>query len=269
MELDALGWNVLAAAVAVAALHTVLGPDHYLPFVMLARARRWSRRRTLGVTAACGAGHVLSSLALGLGGAALGAGLGVIDEVEAWRGPIAAWALCGFGSAYALWGVRRALRRTAGLALHRHGGELHLHAHGGERHAHFEALAPAERGLAFASARPGAHVRGPALPRPQPSHDRALPRSPTFWALFVVFVLGPCEPLIPLFFLPASRGRWGLALATAAVFGVVTLAAMLALVALAQAGFEKLAIHRLERWSHALAGGVIALSGFAVLAFGL
>ena len=94
-------------------------------------------------------------------------------------------------------------------------------------------------------------------------------RSTTFWALFVVFVLGPCEPLIPLFFLPASRGEWALAAAAAAVFSLVTIGVMLALVALARAGFERLALRRLERWSHALAGAVIALSGAAVLAFGL
>ena len=36
----------------------------------------------------------------------------------------------------------------------------------------------------------------------------------TPWALFIIFVLGPCEPLIPLFVLPASRGDWALAGAT-------------------------------------------------------
>jgi sulfite exporter TauE/SafE len=235
MGLDALSWNVLFAAAAVALVHAALGPDHYLPFAMLARARRWSLRRTLAVTAACGTGHVLSSLALGLGGAALGAALGVVEGIEAWRGTIAAWALLGFGLAYALWGVRRALRSKAGLELHRHGGVVHLHAHGDGAHQHAD------------------EVRS----------------TTTFWALFVVFVLGPCEPLIPLFFLPASRGDWALAAATASVFSAVTIASMLALVALAHAGFERLALRRLERWSHALAGGVIAASGFAVLALGL
>ena len=251
MGLDALTWNVLLAAVAVAALHAALGPDHYLPFAMLARARRWSLRRTLAVTAVCGAGHVLSSLALGLAGAALGAALGLVEAIEASRGTIAAWALFGFGAAYALWGVRHALRRGAGIELHRHGAEVHLHAHASAPHRHGDA----GRGAgSSARARAGDAAKGGGA---------------SSWALFVVFVLGPCEPLIPLFFLPASRGAWALAAATAAVFSGVTIAVMLALVAIAHAGFERLALRRLERWSHALAGAVIALSGSAVLAFGL
>jgi nickel/cobalt exporter len=269
IELDALGWNVITAAVAIAALHTALGPDHYLPFVMLARARRWSRRRTLSITAACGLGHVLSSVVLGLVGTGFGAALGVVEGVEAWRGTIAAWGLLAFGAAYAAWGIRHALRRRTGLELHRHGGLVHLHAHGTAGHAHgasarrepgeparFVAFERESRALLLASRR-------------DPSEEREVGRTTTFWALFVVFVLGPCEPLIPLFFLPASRGRYGLAAATAVVFSIVTIAVMLALVGLAHAGFERLAFQRLERWSHALAGGIVALSGLAVLAFGL
>ena len=56
--------NLIAAALGIAVAHTALGPDHTLPFVMLARAGRWSLRRTLAVTLACGAGHVASSLLL-------------------------------------------------------------------------------------------------------------------------------------------------------------------------------------------------------------
>ena len=90
----------------------------------------------------------------------------------------------------------------------------------------------------------------------------------TFWALFVVFVLGPCEPLIPLFVLPASRGAWGLAVGTAVVFAVVTIATMIGIVAAMLAGVQRLPLGRLERWSHALAGSVVAASGAAILLFG-
>ena len=34
-------WMVLAAA-ALGVVHTLLGPDHYLPFIFLSRARGWS-----------------------------------------------------------------------------------------------------------------------------------------------------------------------------------------------------------------------------------
>jgi threonine/homoserine/homoserine lactone efflux protein len=91
----------------------------------------------------------------------------------------------------------------------------------------------------------------------------------TFWALFLIFVLGPCEPLIPLFVLPASRGDWALAVATALVFTVVTLATMVGVTAAALAGAKRIRFGRLERWSHTLAGSVIAASGLAILFLGL
>ena len=235
MELTGFSLSVLAAAGGVAFLHTVLGPDHYLPFIVLARARSWSMAKTLVVTAACGLGHVASSIALGGLGVVLGVAVARIEGVEGGRGDLAAWALVAFGLAYAVWGLRHALRRKKGIETHEHHGHVHLHSHGDATHSH-------EHGM-------GSNV--------------------TFWALFLIFVLGPCEPLIPLFVLPASRGDWVLAAATAGVFTVVTLATMMGLTAAALAGAKQLRLGPLERWSHTLAGSVIAASGLAILFLGL
>lgn len=242
--MDAFALNVLLAAAGVAVVHTLLGADHYLPFIMLSKARSWTPARALAVTAACGVGHVLSSVALGAVGVALGAAAWRLEAIEGWRGDLAAWAMVAFGAAYALWGLRHALRR-------RRGYEVHDHAHGHGRahlvHVH----------------RHGAHAHDHAAPAPRPA-DRV-----TFWTLFAVFVLGPCEPLIPLFVLPASRGRWALATATAAVFAVVTIASMVAAVAAGVLGIRRLRVGPLERWSHSLAGSVIAGSGLAVIFLGI
>ncbi|MBP7146707.1 MAG: hypothetical protein KBD01_04120 [Acidobacteria bacterium] len=226
---------MLIAAAGVAIAHTVLGPDHYLPFVMIARARRWTLARTLTVTGACGVGHVGSSVLLGLLGIAFGIAVGRIEGVESHRGTVAAWLLVGFGLAYAVWGLRHALRRAGGYELHGHGDAVHVHTHGDHAHQH-----------------------------EQPGGGNV-----TFWTLFAVFVLGPCEPLIPLFILPASRGRWGLAIATAVVFGVITVASMLVVTAAGHAGLATIRLGALERWSHSLAGVVIAASGLAVIFLGL
>ena len=228
-------WSLLVAAVGVAVTHTALGPDHYLPFVMLSRARKWSWARTLTVTGICGLGHVASSVLLGGIGIVAGVAVSRIEAVEGGRGDLAAWALVAFGLAYAVWGVRRAIRSRTGLEPHDHGGHVHLHTHGDDVHHHAAGDAGSKT---------------------------------TFWALFVVFVLGPCEPLIPLFVLPASRGAWGLAVATAVVFAVVTIATMIGIVAAMLAGVQRLPLGRLERWSHALAGSVVAASGAAILLFG-
>lgn len=249
LDLDAWSLSVLGAAAGVAVTHTALGPDHYLPFVMLARARNWSVARTLWVTAACGLGHVASSVLLGVLGLAAGMAVAQLETVEGGRGDLAAWALVAFGLAYGVWGIRRAVRGARGLEPHDHHGHVHLHTHGADPdHRHHE------HGHVGHDHGDGAEGTG---------------RTTTFWALFVVFVLGPCEPMIPLFVLPASRGDWLLAAVTGGVFGVITIATMTALVAAMLAGYRRLPLGPLERWSHALAGAVVAASGGAILMFGL
>ncbi|MEY2980806.1 MAG: hypothetical protein RL562_1033 [Planctomycetota bacterium] len=232
--MDGLTLTLVLGAAGVALLHTAIGPDHYLPFVMLGRARRWSLRRTLLVTGLCGLAHVASSLLLGGLGILAGVALGAIEDVEGGRGEVAAWALFWVGIAYALYGVRQARRQ--GLTVHRHGRVVHVHADGQLPHEH---ASPAQG-------------------------ERT-----TFWALFLVFVLGPCEPLIPLFALPASEGNWSAALAAGAVFAIVTIATMLAITAVMSAGASAVRLGSLERWSHALAGSVVAGSAGTVLFLGL
>ncbi len=107
-------WPVLAASAAsVGFLHTALGPDHYLPFVAIGAARRWSRRRLVVVTAACGLAHVGASLAIALViGGLLGLGTARVEETFGWQGSVVAWALVALGTAYTAWGIWRP---------HRHG----------------------------------------------------------------------------------------------------------------------------------------------------
>ncbi|MFN3413911.1 MAG: hypothetical protein ACK42L_07600, partial [Thermoanaerobaculum sp.] len=100
-------------------------------------------------------------------------------------------------------------------------------------------------------------------------HANGSPSPLTFWSLGLIFAFGPCEPLIPLFMVPASRGRWEVAAAAGAVFSLVTLVTMVTAVLLLRAGVTRLPLAGLERWSHALAGSVIAVSGLAVLFLGL
>ena len=233
--MDGTSLSILIGAVSVAFFHTLLGADHTLPFIMLARSEGWSTRRALLVTFLCGLGHVAGSLVLGGLGIALGYGIGALESAETSRGAWAAWALFAFGFAYTAWGVRLAWRRRAGLALHDHAGHLHVHGHADHAHAHDDL-----------------------------SNSRT-----TFWMLFAIFVLGPCEPLIAFFMVPASEGNWILAVTTAVAFTLCTLATMLGIVALGLAGFARLRLGRLERWSEALAGVTVALCGLSILFLGI
>jgi len=229
---------LVAAAAATGLLHTLLGPDHVLPFVAMARAGRWSLRRTLAVTALCGAGHVAASVLLGLLGLSLGLAVFRIERLEALRGDLAGWLLLGLGIAYLAWGVRRAIRRRPHSHLHVHeGGVVHAHPHAHEaEHAHVHAAG--ERG----------------------GRRRAA------WILFTVLVFGPCEPLVPLFLYPAATGRPSQAALVAAAFATTTLLTMTALVAAGWLGARSLRIGRLERYAHACAGAVLVACGIAVKA---
>jgi len=86
MTLDGFSLNLLAGTSAIAITHTLLGPDHYLPFVMMAQAGKWSRTKTAWVTAICGLGHVASSLVLGVLGVLAGVAVHRVQGWEAARG---------------------------------------------------------------------------------------------------------------------------------------------------------------------------------------
>lgn len=240
--MDWLNAEIIAltvTAVSVGVLHTLLGPDHYLPFVALARSRGWKLARTLRITLLCGLGHVGGSVALGLIGIMLGQALFQLEVIESLRGQIAAWCLLAFGLVYCAWGLRAASGRHGHSHWHAHAdGSVHLHTH--------------------------VHRADHAHPHDRPGLGRRRSKV-TPWAMFVIFVLGPCEALIPLLMYPAARQNYaGLGL-VAATFALATLATMVAMVTIGIWGSSRVAGRGLERYSHAVAGGVISLCGVAVL----
>jgi nickel/cobalt exporter len=240
MNID-IGLLVLTA-LSIGCIHTLLGPDHYLPFVAMSAARRWSRGKTLAVTALCGAGHVLGSVAIGAIGIAIGVSLHKLEWLEGFRSDLAAWALIAFGLVYMTWGLKRALRSRPHTHDHAHAdGTLHRHAHG---HTHQDEHA---------------HVH----------LDASTARSITPWALFVVFVLGPCEPLIPILMYPASQHSTLGVVMVVLAFAAATIATMLAVVYLTLLGIDRLPVATAERYSHALAGAALSLCGMGIVFLGL
>jgi sulfite exporter TauE/SafE len=228
---------LIATAAGIAFVHTILGPDHYLPFVAMARARGWTLRKTVNVTLLCGLGHLVGSVLLGVVGIAFGTALSQLEWVESIRGEIAAWLLVGFGLAYMAWGLRRAWRNKPHAHWHEHEDGVHYHAHDHQReHAHVHE-------------REGASI--------------------TPWVIFIIFVLGPCEPLIPLLMYPAATHSVAGVIAVTAVFGVVTVATMLTAVVLATVGLQRFSFRGLQRYDHALAGFAILACGLAITVLGL
>lgn len=230
---------LVTTTAGVALAHTLLGPDHYLPFIAMFRAGQWTRSKTLRITLLCGVGHITASLILGLVGVWLGVSISQTAAFESVRGSIAAWILILFGLVYGAWGLRRALR--AGEHSHRHAhhdGSVHDHDH---------------------------HHRDDHVHVHQPSRVGTI----SLWALFAAFVLGPCEPLIPLLLVPAATGSPGHVATVAGVFTVVTLSAMLAIVALATASAGEARALPSWRFGHALAGGLVGGCGLVMKFAGL
>lgn len=184
-------------AFTVGTVHTILGPDHYVPFVAMARAGDWSTARTLRVTAACGLGHVAGSVLIGLVGLAVGVAVLRLEALEAVRGDLAGWLLIGFGAGYFLWGLLRASQRQLARTK----------------------LLPAA----------GTSVWTP-------------------WLLLLLFVFGPCEPLIPLLMYPAAKASpWAVA-GVVAAFTLATVGTMLIAVLVLQSGAAAIRLPRLDRF---------------------
>jgi len=207
--------TLVATAASIGFVHAVLGPDHYLPFVALSRAKGWSRLKTVIVTLLCGIGHIGSSIVIGLVGVGFGLALFKIEAAESFRGELAAWALTAFGLVYLVWGLRRARRKIS----HRHMSDAGKQKEKG--------------GIAV-------------------------------WSLFIVFVLGPCEPLIPLMMYPAALGDITGAVLVVVAFAAATISTMVVTVLILTFGIRAFRVPALERYSHALAGFTILLCGIAI-----
>lgn len=219
-------------------IHTVLGPDHYLPFIVLSKARQWSVIKTSLITFLCGLGHVLGSIALGFVGIALGIAVFKLEAIESYRGDVAAWILIAFGFTYLVWGIHRVIRNRPHVHLHLHengGTDTHPHQHVAD-HTHIHT-----------------------------SKSGSL----TPWILFTIFIFGPCEILIPLIMYPAAKNDMMSVAIIALAFGLTTILTMLGIVIASFYGIKRLSLGKLTKYSHALAGLVILLCGGAIKFLGL
>jgi nickel/cobalt exporter len=161
-----------------------------------------------------------------------------LENIESFRGGVAAWLLIGFGFAYFIWGLHRAIKNRPHKHIHMHAdGATHEHEHVHESdHAHV-------------------HEKKKANITP--------------WILFTVFVFGPCEPLIPLVMYPAANHNISGVILVALTFGLVTILTMLTIIAVMSWGMSFVRLGKLERYAHAIAGAMIFVSGLSVQFLGL
>ena len=224
-------------AATVAFVHTLLGPDHYLPFVAMAKARGWTIAKTVKITMLFGVGHIMGSILIGLVGVYAGVQLGTLEWLESTRGSFAAWILIAFGLVYMVWGMRKAYKDRPHSHDHLHGRMWHTHEHDHhDKHAHV-------------------HKKADGVVAP--------------WMLFVVFVLGPCEALIPVLMYPAAKQSMAIVFLVTSIFSIVTVLTMLMAVVFSVWGLKDIKLPKLERFSHALVGGTMFVCGCSITLLGL
>jgi sulfite exporter TauE/SafE len=229
---------LVMSAATLGVIHTLLGPDHYLPFIVLSQARKWTRTRTLWITFISGIGHVTGSVILGLVGIAMGISLGKLEAIESSRGSVVAWMLIAFGLLYTAYGAYKYYKR-------------------------------------------GAHFHLPAFLRPKSIRHSDLHLSNgdlkkdgdagrmTPWILFLIFVFGPCEVLIPMLVYPAAEHSGMGIFLVALVFGIATVGTMLLVVMLGYQGFSMVRFKGKEHQLHLFAGLVILAAGVGMQFLGL
>jgi sulfite exporter TauE/SafE len=255
-------WVLAGTAASLGLIHTVIGPDHYLPFIVISRARNWTLRKTLFVSFLAGLGHILSSVVLGFVGIALGIAVARLEGVESARGEIAAWLLIGFGLAYFVWGMRRAWKDKPHTHPHLHDhADAQINPHGPDQGAHDPSREHVHKHAHTHTHEIAEHAH--------PHGENPRKANITPWVLFTIFIFGPCEPLIPLVMYPAARHSTAGVALVAAAFGLVTIATMLVIITAASWGARFVRLGKLERYSHALAGLMIFVSGIAVQVLGL
>ena len=163
--------TIAVTGLTIAFMHASI-PTHWLPFVLTSRALRWSRAKTLSITAIAGVGHVLCTSALGILVAWLG--LSLSDRMGVWFPRLAGGALLLFGLFYIY-------RQVSGGRGHFHliGGHSHdigseKGPHGGfliEDHGNRLEISLVAEATGLSRLRIQASSRtGTLLPAPDPSH---------------------------------------------------------------------------------------------------
>ena len=225
--------TLLYTAFFIGTVHTFIGVDHYLPFVVLSKSNMWSIKKTMLIVFICGLGHVLSSVVLGFIGLGISYSLSTLVGIEDVRGTLATYFIIVFGLCYTIYALRK-------LYLNK----PHTHIIDGQEimHDHHDSKS---------------------------INDHVHKNNNVLWGLFILFVLGPCEPLIPILMYPAATLNLSALISVTLVFSVSTISMMLGLTLLGVKGLDFIKIKSLEKYGETLAGLAITLCGVLMITMGI
>lgn len=228
---DPILTTIAVTGFTVAFFHAAI-PTHWLPFVLVSRARGWGRGKTLLVAAFAGVGHVLLTSLLGLGIAWFG--FKADEEIGHVFSQIAGGILFLVGG-YFLWQQFRGagIRHHVIAGSHHHASEQCGH----ERESHWEHELNESRLV---------------------SGDRA-----AIGGLFLMLTLSPCEAFLPIYLSGVQFGWSGFFLLSA-ILAVATLTGMTLFTWLTLIGFGRFQLKRFERWEAGLLGVLFVALGVIV-----
>jgi ABC-type nickel/cobalt efflux system permease component RcnA len=229
--------TVAVTGFTVAFFHAAI-PTHWLPFVLVSRARSWGRAKTLLVTACAGLGHVALTSLLGLAIAWFGF---QIEENVEWFSRLAGGLLFAIAGFY-FW------RQWTGTGIcHHHPPGSHHHAdeHCGEE-------------------REQSHWQEELKDSPLVTKDAG--EWPAISGLFIMLTLSPCEGFLPVYLSGVQFG-WKGFVVLSLILAVATLAGMMLFTWFALIGFDRFRLKTFERYEAGLLGTLFAI--LAVLIFAL
>ena len=230
--------TIAATGFTVAFFHAAI-PTHWLPFVLVSRARGWSRGKTLAVSALAGLGHVALTSLLGLVIAWFG------FQLDAQLGKLFPWIA---GGILIVIGLFYFWRQWRGGVVHHHvlGAHHHPSEHCGHEsdHSHWDdELKDSE--LVSAKAADWTAISG----------------------LFVMLTLSPCEGFLPVYLSGVQFG-WRGFVVLSLILAVATLAGMMLFTWLTLLGLEKIEVKSFERYEAGLLGTLFTLLGALLIGLG-
>jgi ABC-type nickel/cobalt efflux system permease component RcnA len=224
---------LIATAGATALFHTLI-PDHWLPFVLVARSQNWSLRKTFLTTLISALFHVV--LSLGLGILALYLGREFIVAVGERLELFAGWALAFFGVVYTLYFL-------VGGGQHQHYFPGH-----GEHHPHEDY--------------PEGEHEGPSKPHILSRHLGDRPWGAL--ALAAVVGLNPCVLAIPLVFATIAEDRWAL-VGVSIAFAVTSTVVLVGASILGYKGLQRFRFPFLNKYGEVISGLLLTVVGLLMI----
>ncbi|MBI1951337.1 MAG: hypothetical protein HYS34_08245 [Acidobacteria bacterium] len=216
---------------STAVIHALI-PDHWLPFVLMARAQGWSERRAATLTGLAGILHALATIVAG--GLTIFVGSASVHSLAERTGHS-----LGFvgGLLLAVFGVS--------YGIFRHIREARVHAAAGP-----EPVVPAEAGGHV-------HVHGHLL-------ERWFHGALTAGALVLVIGISPCALLVPVLFAASAAGP-GAVLAAALGFALCTIATMVGVTIVAMRGMRRIDLPFFTRYGDLISGALVGAVGLLLM----